>query len=865
MIAISIVVPVYNTQKWLPRFCACLQGQTLKNFEVLLIDDASTDDSVAILEKIAAKDSRFKIIKLPNNRGCGGACNVGILAARGQTLCFADPDDLLPENSLEVRYSAYKRHRAVVRACHHEITDDGTIRNMETRPSGLPETFSPAEVAPRVGVNPFLCAHWTWLWPTSLLQKNKILHGEGLRTGDDIYMLVQLFFRLNRVVWIDDVVYYWIKRADSLSTTVYTPEHYGNYFTSCDIFYNEATERNQTALADMFFNEYLLTYPAHLLMQINEGKSTEQDARKVIGQMTHVAKKHAVFQRCLENKKNPLRYPGIYRLHHILASNAPSAIQRLADSQALLAQIIREFQYRTVQTKGWSQELAIDKFDTEGELVRVRYEFCDTPPKEVILWGQDEQAPAYAKNRTVHVDKNFTIFERILWLALPPDADQQLRLLVAGQETSLRHTGPEIRAAFTPTPLDDSNFPPDVRALRRLATSPVIQKKFKDAWVFIDRDTEADDNAEHLYRWIKQNHPEVNAWFVLNNDSHDWERLQREGFRLIAHGSMEHGALFLTCRKLISSQRDRYIFAPLEEQYFCDFSRPQFICLAHGVIQNDMSPWLNTVPCDIFFSTTPDEARSISGEGSPYIITEKEHRVTGQPRYDHLLEPCKKENILLIMPTWRANLVGKWDGKGQRREKNPNFQSSDYVAIWKDVLEDPRLKNLLTRYGYEVIFFSHPGFADYLEEMPFPSFVKKFSKRYGSLSDTMRKSKIMITDFSSVAFDMAYMCKSVIYYQFENRDHFVKSQMWSSGYFNYNKMGFGPVCLDRSTLFLHLEKALEVDGQMQHPYSDRVENTFVYHDALSCRRVFETIVEASKPCTKTKYSTTDITNTEKAY
>ncbi|WP_286181836.1 glycosyltransferase family 2 protein [Desulfovibrio sp. Huiquan2017] len=333
--AISIVVPVYNVQKWLPRFFACLQRQTFENFEVLLIDDASSDNSVGLMEEIAATDPRFKLIKLPENRGCGGACNVGILAARGETICFADPDDLLPENSLEVRYNAYKKHHAVVRACHHEIMDDGTVRNMEVRPSGLPEICAPVEAAPRVGVNPFLCAHWTWLWPTGLLQKNKILHGEGMRTGDDIHMLVQLFFRLNRVVWIDDVVYYWIKRTDSLSTTVYTPEHYGNYFSSCDIFYNEAKSRGKTPLADMFFSEYLLTYPGHLLMQISEGKSTEQDAREVIGQMARVAENHAVFPRCLEIiKKNPLRYPGIYRLHHILTNNAALAIQRLAESQA---------------------------------------------------------------------------------------------------------------------------------------------------------------------------------------------------------------------------------------------------------------------------------------------------------------------------------------------------------------------------------------------------------------------------------------------------------------------------------------------------------------------------------------------------
>lgn len=848
MIAISVVVAVYNAQTWLPRFVTSLQKQTFKNFEVLLIDDASTDDSASWLEEIVAEDPRFKLIRLPENRGCGGACNVGILAAQGETICFADPDDLLPENSLEVRYNAYKKHRAVVRACHHEIMDDGTMRNMETKPSGLPDICTPAKVAPHIGVNPFLCAHWTWLWPTSLLQKNKILHGEGMRTGDDIYMHVQLFFRYNRVAWIDDVVYYWIKRADSLSTTAYTPEHYGNYFTSCDIFYKEAIARHHVALADMFFNEYLLTYPGHLLMQISEGKSTEQDARKVIGLMAHVAEKHAVFPRCMEIiQKNPLRYPGIYRLHHIVTSKAPSAIQRLADSQALLAPLMRAARYRNVWTKGWSQNLVIDKFDTERELLRVRYEYCDMPPQEIILWDNTEQAPMYAKNRTVHVDKNFTIFERILWLSLPLGDSEKLRLIVAGQETALHHTKLEIRTAFAPPPLNDKNFPPDVRALRRLAMSPVIQKQFKDAWLFIDKDTEADDNAEHLYRWVRHNHPDINAWFVLSESSHDWSRLKEEGFKLISHGSMEHKALFLTCAKLISSQMDRYIFAPIEERYYSDFPKPKFICLPHGVTKDDVSQWFNSIPFDLFIAATHAEAASITDDGTPYLMSNKEVRLCGFPRYDKWLEPTSTENMIFVMPTWRSDLVGAWDGKGQRRERNPNFYSSNFVKMWADFFGDPQLKTILQKFGYRIVFFSHPGFEDYVDEMPFPNFVEKRSKRNGSIIEVMQSSKVMITDFSSVAYDMAYMGKPVLYYQYEKKTDFVKSQVWKSGYINFETMGFGPVCQDKGKLFAELEMILERGCALTQRYSDRVKQTFAFHDQRCCQRVFENIILDSYP------------------
>ncbi|MDR1660318.1 MAG: glycosyltransferase, partial [Desulfovibrio sp.] len=194
MTGISIVVAVYNARPWLERFVASLRKQTFKNFEVLFVDDASTDESAALVEGCASAEPRFRLVRHERNLGAGAARNTGIRASRGETVCFADPDDLLPENSLEVRYAAYKKHRAIVRACHDEVTEDGKLLNHETRPDGLPEVCKPGEAAPRVGVNRFLCAHWTWLLPTGLLLRHNIFHGENMRTAEDIVMLAKLFF-----------------------------------------------------------------------------------------------------------------------------------------------------------------------------------------------------------------------------------------------------------------------------------------------------------------------------------------------------------------------------------------------------------------------------------------------------------------------------------------------------------------------------------------------------------------------------------------------------------------------------------------------------------------------------------------------
>jgi len=848
MVAITVIVPVYNAAPWLPRFVASLTNQTFKDFEVLFVDDASSDLSNKILSGYASVDPRFKLLRLSQNSGCGAARNLGIQKAVGETICFADPDDLLPETSLEVRYAAYRQHNAIVRACHDEIGYDGSIRNHETRPDKLPELFSPATEAERVGINPFLCAHWTWLFPTELLRRRKIFNGENMRTAEDIILLNKLFFHVGRMVWIPDTVYYWMKHEESLSTTRYTAEHYENYFQCCDVFYREAGKHHRMELADRFFDGYLTLYPGHLLVQATQGKSDELDAQKLITAMARISERYAVFQRCSEvMRRNPTHYAGLYRLMVILQSGNQSALMRLVESQQAFNRMMEEKRFDVVRASGWSPIVAFDKLDREGGLVRARYHFCDIVPEERFLCCGRDCEPAYAKNRSVHAGDGYRIFERILWLPLPTGDDGRIALTIAGQDSGLNHTSQQLHAAFAPRPLNDAAFPPQVRALRRLAVSPVIQKKFKDAWLFIDKDTEADDNAEHLYRWVQCNNPEINAWFVLSEFSHDWSRLEAEGFKLIAHGSMEHGALFLTCAKLISSQMDNYIFSPLDEQYYSDFCKPKFICLPHGVTKDDVSQWFNSIPFDLFIAATYAEAASITDDGTPYLMSDKEVRLGGFPRYDKWLEPIKTENMIFVMPTWRADLVGAWDGKGQRREHNPNFYASSFVKAWKEFFADPQLEDILQNFGYSIVFFSHPGFEDYVRDMPFPDFVEKSSKRQGSIVEVMQKSNVLITDFSSVAYDMAYMGKPVLYYQYEKKAHFVKSQAWKSGYIDYETMGFGPVCHDKQTLLAELKRTLKTGCTTSPRYIERIKHTFAYHDQGCCRRSFEFIMLDSQP------------------
>lgn len=103
---ISVIIPVYNSARWLSRCLESVCGQTLENIEILCVDDGSSDDSRAILEAYARRDPRIRLHYMGTNRGVSTARNIGIAAARGEWLSFVDSDDFMLRSFYEDLYAA---------------------------------------------------------------------------------------------------------------------------------------------------------------------------------------------------------------------------------------------------------------------------------------------------------------------------------------------------------------------------------------------------------------------------------------------------------------------------------------------------------------------------------------------------------------------------------------------------------------------------------------------------------------------------------------------------------------------------------------------------------------------------------------
>ena len=123
-IKISVIIPVFNSEKYLKKCLDTVLLQTLSDIEIICIDDGSTDSSLQILQQYSRKDHRFKII-FQSHEGAGSARNKGLAIAQGEYLSFLDSDDFFEPDMLEQMYNCSKKYNTDIVVCKSRIFDNG--------------------------------------------------------------------------------------------------------------------------------------------------------------------------------------------------------------------------------------------------------------------------------------------------------------------------------------------------------------------------------------------------------------------------------------------------------------------------------------------------------------------------------------------------------------------------------------------------------------------------------------------------------------------------------------------------------------------------------------------------------------------
>ena len=221
---VSVIVPVYNAQQYLEECLASIFAQTLKDFEVICVDDGSTDSSIEILERLASEDNRLRILH-QEHKYAGEARNLGMNNASGKYLIFWDADDYFYPTALEDMYKQCEKDSADVCICSgRQYFEDGNFEAPSMRyirkkeiPETIPFSF---ETDPDHVMSITVEAPWNKMFLADFVRE-KGIRFQNCRNANDVYFVENALCLADRITLVDkQLVCYRKSKKSGLVTTV---------------------------------------------------------------------------------------------------------------------------------------------------------------------------------------------------------------------------------------------------------------------------------------------------------------------------------------------------------------------------------------------------------------------------------------------------------------------------------------------------------------------------------------------------------------------------------------------------------------------------------------------------------------------
>lgn len=355
-------------------------------------------------------------------------------------------------------------------------------------------------------------------------------------------------------------------------------------------------------------------------------------------------------------------------------------------------------------------------------------------------------------------------------------------------------------------------------------------------WLIAEKRTEARDNGYHLFHYLRTQHPEVAAYYVITPDSPDRRKVEPLG-HVITADSEEHFLYYLAAVCSISSQAGGAFPMQMIPEFF-RLARPlrrvgqKCVFLQHGVTYNAVpmpALYAESRMHDLFVTSSAWERTFVQRTfGYPDGIVQ----TLGLCRFDALHCAGRPERLVLFMPTWREWLCGAG--------AEPLCESAYFRCI-SSLLQSPRLHALLERFDYHLVFYPHHALQGHLDAFrPFErARVVIADCAHYDVQALLLRSAVLITDYSSVFFDFAYLQKPEVFYQFDAARF--RCEHYPEGNFNFMRDAFGPVAATEAETLDALERVLESGCVMPEKYRARAAQFFAYQDDQNCARNYEAI------------------------
>ncbi len=212
---ISVIVPVYNVDKYLVKCIESILGQTFRDYEIILVDDGSTDQSPLICDKYALKDDRIKVIH-KSHGGVSSSRNVGLDCSIGKYIAFVDSDDWIALDMLEALYTNLIRYDADISKCEFAKMKHEKELGCSDSGSGSPKICTNVEFLERLHTpdNITNAVLWNKLYKTKLFQNLRFPEG---KIHEDEFVNYRLVYRAKKIVCLPNIMYFYRQRVTSIT------------------------------------------------------------------------------------------------------------------------------------------------------------------------------------------------------------------------------------------------------------------------------------------------------------------------------------------------------------------------------------------------------------------------------------------------------------------------------------------------------------------------------------------------------------------------------------------------------------------------------------------------------------------------
>ena len=257
-IKVSIIIPVYNVEKYIDRCLKCAVNQTFKDIEIILVNDGSTDKSINIINKYLKKYSNITLIN-QQNQGLSSARNTGIKNANGKYIMFADSDDYFSKRFVETLYNTAEKEKSDIVVCNYKTVFENKKIKIKNKPLKI-KTYN-SEKALDILIKDVFINNFAWnkIYKKEIFTENNINFPIG-KTYEDMYVSYRLFHKSKKVSVINKKLYCYVKHKKSITAT-FTEKNFNDIISG--LF-----EMKKYLLKNNIYKKYAFSYNFLLLKNI---------------------------------------------------------------------------------------------------------------------------------------------------------------------------------------------------------------------------------------------------------------------------------------------------------------------------------------------------------------------------------------------------------------------------------------------------------------------------------------------------------------------------------------------------------------------------------------------------------------------